>query len=534
MKKMKRATANTVVSILLISTLLAGCTTSPSASKEESASTETKQVSDKKMKISWLGRNQLPNTIMEKNTEAQKLLETKFNVEIEPVIIDTTGWQQQITALFASGQVPDIIWASNVAEMVTYANQGVLAEIPLDMIKQHAPNYYKDVMEIDPKVLNLSQYKGKNYAMIKVDPIATVKRMSGVRQSWYDKVGIKKEPETLQEFEDMFVKFRENDPDGNGKKDTYAFSIMWKPGSANFGGASNDIVSQFFYAFGTMPSMRFIKDGKVIDGSVQPEVKDGLKLLKRWYDMELIDPEFVVDDSNTWHNKFINGRVGFYGRTVWWVNPTGLATNALKEKAPNDGIKILKPPVGPKGSAGIVQDNPAGSGMVVFGKQLEKDPAKLQKILQIIDAAGGDPAVTFPLGRVGIEGKHWKFDQAGALQPIPPYDKAEVLAKEGKTEFFTPWLSKAYQFAVLPKGVDKILKDYGIGPFDPIYKYPLPSSKQYQNNVWTVVDEWMANFIIGKKDIDKDWDAYLDAWKKAGGDVLEKEADEVYQTMFKK
>lgn len=78
-----------------------------------------------------------------------------------------------------------------------------------------------------------------------------------------------------------------------------------------------------------------------------------------------------------------------------------------------------------------------------------------------------------------------------------------------------------------------MLKTYGIGPFDPIYKYPLPSAKQYQNNVNAVVDEWLANFIVGKKDIDKDWDAYLDAWKKAGGDMLEKEANDIYQSMFK-
>ncbi|MCU6796564.1 hypothetical protein OB236_31010 [Paenibacillus sp. WQ 127069] len=522
-----------IASALLVCSLAAGCSASGGTEKGDSGKEGGKDGAAP-MTISWLGRNQLPGTVMDKDTEAQKLLESKFGVKLDPIFIDPTSWQQQITARFASGDIPDVIWVNNVAELVTYANQGVLAEAPLDLLKQYAPNYYKDALDIDQRVLNLSQYKGKNYAMVKIDPIATVKRMSGVRQSWYDKVGIAKEPETIQEFEDMFKKFRDNDPDGNGKKDTYAFSIAWKDGSGNFGGAANDIVSQFFYTYGTMPSMRFVKDSKIVDGSAQPELKDGLKLLRRWYDMGIVDPEFVVDDSKIWHNKFIDGRVGFYGRTVWWVNPNGLATNALREKAPNDGIKLLKPPVGPNGSRGIVQDNPAGSGLVAFGKQLEKDPDKLKKIIQMLDSAGSDASLTYSIGRVGVENKHWKFDDKGALQPIAPYDKAENLAKEGKTEFFAPWLSKAYQFGVLPKGVDGMLKTYGIGPFDPIYKYPLPSAKQYQNNVNAVVDEWLANFIVGKKDIDKDWDAYLDAWKKAGGDMLEKEANDIYQSMFKK
>lgn len=53
----------------------------------------------------------------------------------------------------------------------------------------------------------------------------------------------------------------------------------------------------------------------------------------------------------------------------------------------------------------------------------------------MLDSAGSDASLTYSIGRVGVENKHWKFDDKGALQPIAPYDKAENLAKEGKTEF---------------------------------------------------------------------------------------------------
>jgi putative aldouronate transport system substrate-binding protein len=508
--------------------LLAGCLGSVPESRNE------KKPDDGRVTITWLGKNLLPATSMGPGTPAQKLLEGRFGVKIEPLLIESPGWKDRITAMFASGQIPDIIWVNNIQELAAYANQGILAEVPQEMLRQFAPNYYSDVMSVDPKVMYLSQYKGVNYAMVRIDPIATSKRMSGVRQSWYDRVGMTAEPETIEDYESMFIRFRDNDPDGNGKKDTYAFSLAWREGSGNFGGAANDLTSQFFYAYGTMPSMRFIKKGKVVDGSVQPELKDGLRLLGRWYDMGLIDPEFLVDDSGDLQSKFIDGRIGFYGRTIWWLNPNGITTNALKAKMPSDGVKLLKPPAGPGGLRGIVQDNPAGSGMIAFGKQLQQDSRKLQTILSMLDAAGSDPGLTYQLGRVGVEGIHWNYDTAGALRPILPYDKPENLAKEGKTEFFAPYLSRAYQFAVLPKGVNKLLAEFGVGPFDPIYKYPLPSSIQLQSKVWDTVDEWIAYFIIGKKDIDRDWDAYVAAWRAAGGDVLEKEADEVYQSMFSK
>ena len=45
------------------------------------------------------------------------------------------------------------------------------------------------------------------------------------RQDWADKVGITKAPETIDEFYDMIYKFTYNDPDGNGKRDTFGIEL---------------------------------------------------------------------------------------------------------------------------------------------------------------------------------------------------------------------------------------------------------------------------------------------------------------------
>ena len=44
------------------------------------------------------------------------------------------------------------------------------------------------------------------------------------RKDWLEKVGIEKIPSTIEEFETAIRAFKEQDPDGNGKNDTFGFS----------------------------------------------------------------------------------------------------------------------------------------------------------------------------------------------------------------------------------------------------------------------------------------------------------------------
>ena len=51
---------------------------------------------------------------------------------------------------------------------------------------------------------------------------------------------------------------------------------------------------------------------------------------------------------------------------------------------------------------------------------------------------------------------------------------------------------------------------------------------ELNTTVYNVVDEWFANFVSGKKDVDKDWDAYVKNLKDSGLDKYL----EIYQTAY--
>ena len=129
---------------------------------------------------------------------------------------------------------------------------------------------------------------------------------------------------TLAECEEVFYKMANEDPDGNGVKDTYALS--------------NTGLLPIYGAFGAIPD-RWVDDGEgnLIYGAVHPGMKDALTLLAKWYKDGLIDPEFVTGENAGGHWSlsipFENGVVGFsspgafYQQTPDFDGPTNEETN---------------------------------------------------------------------------------------------------------------------------------------------------------------------------------------------------------------
>lgn len=57
---------------------------------------------------------------------------------------------------------------------------------------------------------------------------------------------------------------------------------------------------------------------------------------------------------------------------------------------------------------------------------------------------------------------------------------------------------------------------------------PLPSAGDYKAETDKIIDEGVISLITGEKDISY-FDEMVAEWKKAGGEILTKEANEIYQ-----
>ncbi len=99
-----------------------------------------------------------------------------------------------------------------------------------------------------------------------------------IRKDWLAKLGLK-EPKTVEDLYTVAKAFTEQDPDGNGKKDTYGLIIPKWPGG--YGSASPyDVIETWFGA----PNGWGERDGKLVPGFDTPEFLTANRWLRKWVD----------------------------------------------------------------------------------------------------------------------------------------------------------------------------------------------------------------------------------------------------------
>src|SRR5204862_288667 len=99
-------------------------------------------------------------------------------------------------------------------------------------------------------------------------------------------------PTNMADVLEISKRFTVDDPDGNGIADTFGLCMD----KDLFGAIAG--LQGFFNGYHAYPGIWFDQDGKLIYGSVQPEMRDALLALQKMYADGQIDREFGVKDIN--------------------------------------------------------------------------------------------------------------------------------------------------------------------------------------------------------------------------------------------
>ena len=300
------------------------------------------EASDQRIEITWANNFSAPEA---DDNYVQKQLEQKFNVKIKNVKFDRQGWKDKFNVLLASGQIPDIFPIdADETDMARWADQGIIASISPDEIRRTMPNYTKALESIDDGAWNVGFYNGKNWGIPKVWPAGSSGMLPGYNEAWLKKIGYNEPPKTLAELEDVLTKFVSDYPDGNGMKDTYGISGRGK--------LPFQLFTSIFSAYGVSPyQFKLGADGKVVYGGITEETRKALKLLNKWFNAGLIDPEFITADNDQLNEKFANQKIGMVDN-MGWRNFNADSTY-IKKAALDKGQHVIagKPVIGPAGKA---------------------------------------------------------------------------------------------------------------------------------------------------------------------------------------
>lgn len=467
---------------------------------------------------------------VDNNGEVVKSMEEMFNCKFE--FWNTTGEGAALAVRLAAGEIPDWFHAYSL-EYLKYANDELIAEIPFELIKENAGMLYALYEKETPGWQEKTVINGKNYGIPRVLAEGGYARMPVIwRGDWLENVGITKIPETLEEFEEAIYKFKTDDPDRNGKDDTYGLSASG--------------LDALYGAHGYIPTQWSKKDGEYVYGAVQPEMKEALAIAQKWYKDEVLEPEFISteDRGGVWaiSNPFVNGLIGvschadyFYWKPALYPGDReGENIRELRNLNPAALEKIIYgvPPTGKDGKKGLMMRQMLYPQMAVVGNHLEKEPGKLAKILEILDYSTAN-FEGFVHTRYGTEGKHFEYKDApergNVPVPIEPYSNWMEITKEGGGIAF----NFGIWFIDICKGENSALwwkeNKYPLfnedGYVDELW-IPTESFQKYSAELTTLQEQAYVSIITGDKPISY-FDEFVRLWRQNGGEVIEKEMNEI-------
>jgi putative aldouronate transport system substrate-binding protein len=461
-----------------------------------------------------------------------KLVEQKFNVKIDWNLAPSDALKDRRQLLLASGDYPEVFLEGKLTytDLLTYGTQGVF--IPLnDLIDKYAPNI-KSFIEKKPYVKDaITAPDGNIYALPRVNECyhCTYSQKYWMNKEWLDKLGLTV-PTTTDELYTVLKAFKEKDPNGNKKADE--IPLTGAPNKSVWNGNVDAYIMNSFI-YNDNDKYLLLRDGKVDFAANKPEWKQGLEFMRKLYKDGLIDPaSFTQNDQAIGQlgNREGDEQVG----SITTALVSYLVDPGNKDKTRHKHWVIVPPLKGPNGVqlAGVSQ----GIGEFQFAITNKAKEEQQIAAIKIADYAFSEEGALY--SEYGtLEGTGWKKAEAGEKnyngQPAK-YSFANLKERDPNAVVNESWSLMG------PKDMSKEFRESFASSQDPLavdgyetrlaqatslYE-PYAPKETYPTGVWIRSEDSdnaaqltpaikdyvmsnMAQFIIGKKDLNKDWDGYV-------------------------
>ena len=163
MKKAKRLAAGMLASIMTVSALTA-C--GGGAADGTSGADPSGEAGEDVVQLSFLPGQ--TNAEVDDDAEVVKQIEERFGIDLKGWYVDSANFQENLNVRFAGGEMPDVMVIDNLALLPTYVEGGIVAELPIELIREKAPNYAKAIDEADDGTAwGTMMYNGKNNGVVK-------------------------------------------------------------------------------------------------------------------------------------------------------------------------------------------------------------------------------------------------------------------------------------------------------------------------------------------------------------------------------
>lgn len=451
---------------------------------------------------------------------AYKAIKDKLNINLTYVIVPTgEDGEAKINAAAAANDLPDLFQVVSAnsdsrGALKRLVDLGLVAPVDnlMPLMPQRTKLHYND-----PLAISLVTFDNKQYGLPEPPPLPKREGLV-IRKDWLDKLGLSA-PTNLDELMTVAKAFTEQDPDGNGKNDTYGIG-----GFINGDGLGNrfDFITG---AFG-VPGVWNFSDPNNFGLNVRnPQYPQALAYFKSLVDAKVIDPDWPTLKRDDFRARWKQGLFG-----IMWEDFAALTNKSNYEpfdtNFPNGEWIPLPAPKGPNGDAyyGVY----TGRGQIFAVSQKAMDAGKGEAIARLLEWMATDG---YYLLGFGEEGKNYIIDANGnisteGLDPNQAYTSAErqpYTQMRNQLIFYNSPQEIAARYPTYNTANGRLME-------------PMKFLNFYQSQPWVdgrgvqvilppanaadferFYDEGMLQFVLGQKELnDANWADYLNGLDALG------------------
>ena len=436
---------------------------------------------------------------------AQRIIEEYTNTRLLPTFYANMG--SIYPALLASGDMPDIVTASNNALTRDVMREGVFWDLNRFLPETN------NLKNTNPLILLNATVEGMLIGVPQRVPV--VRRIILYRKDWANNLGLS-EPRTIPEFYEFVRAMTFDDPTGTGAR-TFGLAVP----------ALIEAGLDYFSIFHGAPNGWDIRNGAFISQYETPEYLEAMRFLRRLYAEGILYPEWATVSRNQQNIIFQEGMV--LGSMLNNTNSYLQNGAPLEARIPGAEVAGFTHLVDPRGNV-RTKGEPGLAGFLSIPSTVSE--AKAGRIIRFMDQLADEPMASLMIW--GIEGVHHTM-QNGLAVPIPGTDarlsadirypweltvgvvRFENFAKPGVYNKFL-----TMQFETENQG-----ERYAVT--NPSYPLFSPTLAERGASLDQIVLDATVRFINGLI-TEAQFQAEVTRWKNQGGDQVAREYAEAYNS----
>lgn len=211
-------------------------------------------------------------------------------------------------------EVPDLMWV-DAAQLKRMVEDDMLADLT-EVYDAYKAEFTDKVLHDDGgSAMESATFDGKLYGLPHIQSGYGSTEVLWIRADWLEALGLE-EPETMEDVLAIARAFANEDPDGNGEKDTYGLAL--NKGLFADNNLPYAVLDGFFNSYHAYPTIWVTdEEGNLAYGGIQPEMKTALEELQKLYAENVIDLEFGVKDASKVSEDVNSGKIGMLYGYFW-------------------------------------------------------------------------------------------------------------------------------------------------------------------------------------------------------------------------